>query len=225
MDYDEIIHRLESIANPEAVRGVASYGIATASAYGVSIPSLRALAKEIGRSHDLAQRLWTNDNRETRILAALVDDPKQVDEAQVERWARDFDNWEVCDQCCLNLLQKTSFACAKAVEWSAAVPEFVKRAGFVLMACLAVSDKQAPDERFETFFPFIVRESTDGRPYVKKAVNWALRQIGKRNRRLNERAIQIAEEIRTSDSSAALWIAADALRELKSEAVQARLRP
>ena len=145
-------------------------------------------------------------------------------EEQMERWANDFDSWDVCDQCCMNLFKKTKFAYQKAVEWSSNDKEFVKRAAFVLMARLAVSHKQATDGQFEPFFPIIKREAGDNRNFVRKAVNWALRQIGKRNLNLNRRAIQTAEDIQRMDSRSARWIASDALRELTSQAVQQRLR-
>jgi len=170
------------------------------------------------------QRLWATGIRETQILASMIDDPKMITEAQMEEWVQDFHYWEICDQCCMNLFEKTGFAYQKAVEWSSDDGEFVKRAGFVLMARLAVSDKKADDGQFEGFLPIIKREASDDRNNVKKGVNWALRQIGKRNRSLNREAIAAAEEIRKTDSRSAGWIASDALRELTSEAVQKRLR-
>jgi 3-methyladenine DNA glycosylase AlkD len=142
----------------------------------------------------------------------------------MEKWVLDFDYWEICDQCCMNLFEKTGFAYEKAIEWSLRDEQFVKRAGFVLMARLAVSDKKADDSRFEQFFPMMLREADDERNFVKKAVNWALRQIGKRNLGLNEKAIETAMEIQKIDSKSARWIASDAIRELSGEAVQKRLR-
>jgi 3-methyladenine DNA glycosylase AlkD len=153
-----------------------------------------------------------------------VDEPAKVTEAQLERWARDFDSWDICDGVCSNLFDRTPFARGKAIEWSARREEYVKRAGFVLMAALAVHDKKAPDALFREFLPLIEREATDERNFVKKAVNWALRQIGKRNGALNRDAIAAAKRIRRIDSKAARWIAADALRELQSAAVQERLK-
>ena len=161
---------------------------------------------------------------EARILASMIVDPKMVTSEQMERWVRDFDSWDVCDQCCNNLFKKTGVAYGKAVEWSASDAEFVKRAGFVMMACLAVGDKKADDAQFVPFLRIIVRESGDSRNFVKKAVNWALRQIGKRNAGLNRKALEAAEAIRKMDSKSARWIASDAIRELESEAVQKRLR-
>ena len=154
----------------------------------------------------------------------MIDIPKSVNEEQMERWALDFDSWEVCDHCIMNLFEKIPFAWDKAVEWSSRDEEFVKRAGFVLMARLAVSDKHADDKRFDVFFPIIRREAHDSRNFVKKAVNWALRQTGKRNSTLNKKAIEIARQIMNMDSNSARWIASDALRELTGEKVQERLR-
>ena len=175
-------------------------------------------------NHNLAQELWASGIHEARILACMIDDPEMVNEEQIERWVKDFDSWDVCDQCCSNLFDKTEFAYQKAVEWSKRNEEFVKRAGFVLMACLAVHDKKAKDKEFLRFLPIIKRESADNRNFVKKAVNWALRQIGKRNLNLNREAIEAAAEIQKMDSRSAKWIASDAIRELTSEAVQERLR-
>lgn len=223
MDYEEVISRLEAMANPEAIEGMARFGITAKSVYGVSLPNIRKLAKEIGKNHALAQKLWKKENRETRIIAALIEDPAKVTEAQVEMWVGDFDSWEVCDQCIMNLFEKLSGAYEKAVEWSCRDEQFIKRAGYVMMARLAVSDKQAIDESFEAFFPHIKRGASDQRNLVKKGVNWALRQIGKRNLPLNKKAILLGREIQKIDSASARWIASDALRELESDAVQNRL--
>jgi 3-methyladenine DNA glycosylase AlkD len=219
----DILDHLKSFANPENVAGMARFGIRPEKTYGISIPALRKIAKEIGEDHELAQALWGSGIHEARILACLIDEPAKVAAAQMDRWAADFDSWDVCDQCCGNLFDRTPFAYQKALEWSVHEQEFVKRAAFALMAYLAVHDKQAPDSQFEMFLPVILRESSDERNYVKKAVNWALRQIGKRSLYLNERAIEIAEEIKLIDSKAARWIASDALRELGSGRVQAKL--
>ncbi|MCJ2520164.1 MAG: DNA alkylation repair protein, partial [Candidatus Thermoplasmatota archaeon] len=208
----------------EAVMGMARFGISTKNTYGVAMPQLRKIGREIGKNHLLAQQLWSSDIHEGRILACLIDDPALVTSEQLESWVRDFDSWDVCDQCCGNLFDKTRFAYEKAVEWSSRREEFVKRAGFALMASLAVHDKMAGDEQFEAFLPIIVRESQDGRNFVKKAVNWALRQIGKRNLNLNRVAVETAKGIGEMDSGAARWIAFDAHRELTSEKIRGRLR-
>jgi len=223
MEYEKVIKKLKSLSNAEAIIGMARYGITPENTYGVSIPNLRKTAKEIGISHKLAQQLWATNTRETKILASMIEDLEVVTEKQIEGWVKEFDYWEICDQCCMNLFEKTEFAYKKAVEWSFREEEFVKRAGFVLMARLAVSDKKADDNKFEKFLPIIKREATDHRNYVKKAVNWALRQMGKRNLNLNSKVINAAKEIQEIDSKSAKWIGSDALRELTSEAVQKRL--
>jgi len=201
---------------------MARFGINHMKRYGVRMPELRRIAKNTGKNHELAEKLWNAGYGETRILASLIDDPEKVTEAQMEKWVLDFDSWDVCDQCCMNLFRKTPFAYKKIFEWSRNEHEFVKRAAFTLIAVLAVHDKQAPDDRFEQLFSLIIEESIDNRNYVKKSVNWALRHIGKKNIHLNRRAIEIAEEIHKIDSKSARWIASDALRELKSEKLQKR---
>jgi len=224
MDYADIMNRLKSLSDPRAVEGMARFGINPENTYGISIPNLRQMAREAGKDHALAQQLWSSGIHEARILAGMIDDPKVVTEEQIDNWVEGFDSWDVCDQCCMNLFEKTGFAYQKAVEWSSREEEFVKRAGFVMMARLAVSDKKAGDKHFEGFFPIIKREAPDNRNMVKKAVNWALRQIGKRNSNLNETAIRAAREIQRMDSKSARWIASDALRELTGEAVRNRLK-
>ena len=224
MQYDDILKRLKSLSDPRTVEGMAKYGITPERTYGVSIPNLRKIAKEIGKDHELAQKLWGSDIRETRILASMIDNPETVTEEQMEEWVKDFDYWEICDQCCQNLFIKTDFAYQKAVDWSGRDEEFVKRAGFALMAWLAFKDKKAKDEQFEKFFPIIKREATDNRNFVKKAVNWALRQIGKRNLNLNMKAIETTKKIQKTESKSAKWIAHDAIKELTSDAIQERLK-
>ncbi|MBN1761985.1 MAG: DNA alkylation repair protein [Methanomicrobia archaeon] len=221
--YSEILDRLKALSDPKAVEGMARFGITPENTYGVSIPNLRKIAKELGTDHHLAQELWSSGIHEAKILASMIDDPEEVTEVQMERWIKDFDSWDICDQCCSNLFDKTDLAYQKAVEWSAQEEEFVKRAGFVLMAALAVHDKKAEDRAFLQFLPLIKRESTDARNFVKKAVNWALRQIGKRTIVLNTKAIETAKEIWEFETRSAQWIAADALRELTSEKIQRRL--
>ena len=223
MRYEDIIIYLEAQADPDAVKGMAKVAITGQSVYGVSLPILRELAKKIGKDHELALRLWQNNNRETRILAPMIEDPEHVTEEQMESWVLDFDSWEVCDQCCMNLFEKLPSIYLKAEEWAKREEEFVKRTGFVLMARLAVSDKKAGDDLFNEFFPYIKKGALDERNFVKKAVNWALRQIGKRNLALNKKAIEVAEELYDSPNKSVRWVAADALRELKSQAVRDRL--
>jgi 3-methyladenine DNA glycosylase AlkD len=224
MQYKNILKRLKALSNPKAIEGMAKFGITPKRTFGVSIPNLRKIAKEIGKNHELAQKLWELNIRETRILASMIDDPKSVTEEQMENWVKEFDYWEICDQVCQNLFTYTKFAYQKAIEWSKRDEEFVKRAGFALMAWLAFKDKEAKDEQFEKFLPIIKREATDNRNFVKKAVNWALRQIGKRNLSLNKKAIKLARRIQKIDSKSAKWIAKDAIKELTSKAIQERLK-
>jgi len=223
MRSDEILRELKSIADPESVEGMARYGIKSENALGISVPRLRSIARKVGRNHAIAQELWDSGVHEARLLATMVDDPVMVSEEQMEQWVKDIDSWDVCDICCSNLFDKTGSAWEKALEWSGRREEFVKRSGFSLMAALAVHDKKAIDNKFVKFLTAIERESTDERNYVKKAVNWALRQIGKRNLTLNEAAIERATRIKKIDSKSARWIASDALRELTSESVRKRL--
>lgn len=222
-DVNDVLRTLRSYANPRNVEGMARYGITSAKAFGVSAPMIHDIAGKIGRNHDLALRLWLTGFLEARAIAGLIGDPAKVTKKLMNSWVMDFDNWAVCDGTCGNLFDKTPFAYDRALAWSKRKEEFVKRAGFVLVASLAVHDKQAPDDFFLKFLPVVRRESIDPRNFVKKAVNWALRQIGKRNIRLNAAAIKTARKIQTMDSSSARWIAADALRELESAAVHKRL--
>lgn len=220
---DSILKRLQSLGNPKAVEGMARFGITTLKAFGVSTPVLKEMAREIGKNHDLALELWSTGVLEARGIAAVIDEPSKVTEKQMEEWVKDFDNWAVCDGCCMYLFDKTTFAWKKVVEWSRREKEFEKRAAFSLMAVLAVHNKKAKDKQFLSLFPIIKREAVDERNFVRKAVNWALRQVGKRNLALNKKAIQVAKEIQKMDSRSAKWVAADALRELTSVAVQRRL--
>ena len=225
MEYRDIIGRFESLADNKAAKGMAKYGITGSKVYGVKIPVIRDMAKKAGkRNRELAAKLWKQGSREARILASMVDDHTRVTVEQMERWVSEFDSWEVCDQCIMNLFEKTSFAWEKAYAWSERDEEFVKRAGFVMMARLAVSDKKADDRLFEPFLPIIKREAHDGRNFVKKAVNWALRQIGKRSAFLHPKSLETAREILAIEAKSAKWTASDAIRELESDAVRKRLK-
>lgn len=225
---DEIVDRLKSSSNPKSIKGMAKFGIDPDRTLGVRIPVLRELAKELKKTVEdrqtLARKLWERKIRETMIVAGMIAEPEMTTEKLMDEWVEDFYDWEICDQTCMNLFEKTPFAYDKAVEWSYRNEEYVKRAGYVMMARLAVSDKKADDERFIEFFPDIKRGATDQRHIVKKGVNWAIRQIGKRNLKLNEKAVELSLEIQEIDSTAAKWIATDALRELKSDAVIERLK-
>ncbi|MCI0619025.1 DNA alkylation repair protein [bacterium] len=217
MDYDELIARLKSMENPKNVAGMARFGINSKDTLGISVVTLRKIAREVGKDHALALKLWPSGIHEARLLACFIAEPKKVTPSLMNRWAKDFDSWDVCDQCCMNLFDKTPYAYEKVKEWSQRKEEFVKRAAFALMAGLAVHDKDASNANFQRFFPIIKAAATDTRNYVKKAVNWALRQIGKRNAFLHRQAMRTAAEIAKLDSSSARWIAADAIRELKSK--------
>ncbi len=218
-----VMNQLATLGSPENRAGMARYGINVSQAFGVSVVELRTIAKRLGIDHELALLLWETGNHEARILAAMVDDPAQVGGEQLEAWVSAFDSWDLCDQVCSNLFDRTSAAYAKAAEWAGRDEEFVKRAGFALMAALSVHDKAADDAAFLAFLPLVEREAGDERQYVKKAVNWALRQIGKRDRALNRAAIATAERVRAQGSRSARWIASNALRELLSDKVQQRL--
>lgn len=200
------------------------FGINPKFALGVRVPFLRNLAKKIGRNHKLAQDLWKSEIHEARILATMIDEPEKVSERQMEQWVKSFNSWDLCDQCCLNLFSKLPIAWRKTIEWSKRKEEFVRRAGFALMACLAWRDKESKDENFFKFFPIIKKYSIDERNFVRKSVNWALRQIGKKNPDLNKKAIKLAQEIKKIDSKSAQWIANDALRELTDKKIQKRFK-
>jgi len=221
----DILKRLKSLGSLKNKEGMARFGINPQKNYGVTIPDLRRMAKEIGKDHPLALELWKSGIHEARILASMIDDWKKISEKQMDRWVSDFDSWDVCDQCCLNVLDKVKFVNQKIKSYSKAKEEFVKRTAFTLIACLAVHDKELKDSDFEKYFEIIKKAATDERNFVRKAVNWALRQIGKRNKSLNKKAIRIAQEILKTykDNKTANWIANDTLRELKSEQVQKRL--
>jgi len=223
MHLTEVLTRLQSLASPAHMAELRRIGINAEHALGVDIYTLRRLAKSLQPDHDLALGLWETGIHEARLLASMVDDPAQATEAQLEAWAADFDSWDICDQVCDNLFQHTAFAYPKAYEWSRRDEEFVKRAGFVLMACLAFFDRTAPDTKLAQFFPIIIQSSDDERNYVRKAVNWALRNLGKRSLAMNEQAVAVAQVIRERGTRPARWIAADALRELTSEKVRRRL--
>ncbi len=220
----DVLDRLQSKAKPEQLAGMARYGMTVERRLGVSVPDMRKLAKEIGKDHKLALELWKTGIAEARMVAGMVADPDRLTEEQMEDWVKDINSWDVCDQVCMNLFERNKLAWRKIVDWSEREEEFVKRAAFALIACLAWHDKKASDERFIELFPLIIRAATDKRNFVKKAVNWALRNIGKRNPTLNESAINTAKEIQRIDSKAARWVASDALRELESEAVRNRIK-
>jgi 3-methyladenine DNA glycosylase AlkD len=223
MNYDEIMSKLQSLANPENVKGMARYGINQHNNLGISIYLLRPLAKEIGINHALSLKLWNSTIHDARLLACFIDDPQQITSDQMDAWAEDFDSWDICDQACTSLFDLSPLAYKKVFQWADKEKEFVKRAAFSLIAGLAVHDKTATEQDFERFLSLCIRHSNDERNYVKKAVNWALRNIGKRNLSLNKKALKTAEEIKNRNSKSARWIAADAIRELTSQKVRQRL--
>jgi len=221
---EDVLERLKKKARPDQLEGMARYGMTVEKRLGISIPELRTLAKEIGKDHRLALKLWKTGIDEARILASMIGDYQKLTEVQMEDWVKDINSWDVCDQVCMNLFEKSPLAWKKIRDWSGREEEFVKRTAFSLIACLAWHDKKTEDEKFIALFPVIREGATDERNFVKKAVNWALRNIGKRNRNLNKETIEVAKEIQRLDSKAARWIAADAIKELESEAVQKRLK-
>ena len=215
---------LKRLGEKKNVEGMARFGIRANKVLGVSKPKLDELAKKIGKNHELGMELWRIGIHDARLLGVLISEAEQVSAKQMDCWVRDFDNWDVCDGSCCHLFVFAAPAWKKAFEWTRRKKEFEKRAGFALAAFLAVHDRRAADAIYLKFLKTIEREAWDDRNFVRKAVNWALRNIGKRNPLLNRAAIASAERIRRQDTRAALWIAADALRELRSEAVQRRLR-
>jgi len=221
----DLLKRMKNMADPGRLAGSAHFGINTGNRFGLKMPEIRRLAKEIGRDHDLALGLWQSGNGEARILATLIADVGRLDDTLMDAWVEDFDSWDVCDQCCINLFRRHPGAWSRIDAWAAREEEFVRRAAFALIATLAVHAKKDPDSRFIELLPLIEAHSDDDRNFVKKAVNWALRQIGKRNRSLNAEAVACAKRLQVLDTRAANWIAADALRELQSDKVWARLKP
>ena len=221
--YAQILTRLRRLGNPKNVAGMVRFGINPSMTLGISIVDLRKLARNLGTDHALAQKLWASGIHEARILASFIDDPRLVTPAQMDRWVAAFDSWDVCDQVC-GLFEQTRWARAKITAWAADDREFVKRAAFAIIAGLAVHDKALHNRDFEVFFRLIRHGATDDRNFVRKAVNWALRSIGKRNRALNRRAVAVAQALSRLDAPPSRWVAADALRELRSKKVADRLR-
>lgn len=220
---DEVMHMLEAKADREQLQGMARFAIVGEKRMGVSVPDMRGIAKEIGKDHQLALELWETGVPEAMIVAGMVAEPDEFTEAQMEDWVVAINSWDICDQVCMNAFEKSPLANQIIFEWSRREEEFVKRAAYALIACLAWHDKNAADEAFTQYFPLISQGATDERNFVKKSVNWALRNIGKRNQNLNEAAIELAKQIQELDSKSARWIARDAIRELESEKVQERL--
>ncbi|MFP4616141.1 MAG: DNA alkylation repair protein [Thiohalorhabdus sp.] len=225
MDASAVIDRLRSLAEPGAIASMAHLGINTEHALGVRVPRLRETAREIGTDHDLALALWDTGIHEARILASMVADPARVDTDLMEAWVADFNSWDLADQCCANLFWRVPAAWDKARAWAEREEELPRRAGYVLMATLALHDAAATDAAFEAFFPAIEAGAGDPRERVRKGVSWALRQIGKRSRALNARALEVAEALQdpVGQSQEAHRLGHEAERELRSELVQDRL--
>lgn len=219
---DDVVTELKNKANPDNLEGMARYGISTTNRLGNSIPDLRKLAKEIGKNQNLALQLWEKEIDETKILASMIAEEDKFTEEKVEKWVAGFNSWDVCDQVCMNLFKKLPFAEKKIKEWSKRNEEFVKRAAFSIIACIAVYDKEKPDNEFINFFPLIKKAATDERNYVKKAVSWALRNIGKKNKNLNKEVIKFAGELECPQSKTTKWIARDTLRDIQRETVRKR---
>lgn len=215
METNKIISDLKKLKNQHNINGMQRFGINVENALGISMTALRNIAKEIGVNHEIALELWDTEIHEARLLATIIDEYKKVTKTQMNTWVKDFDSWDLCDQCCNNLFRKTPYAIDKSFEWSKSEKEFIRRAGFVLMAVFAVHNKQMTNEDFLKYFPLIEMYSSDERNFVKKSVNWALRQIGKRNAELNKESILLAEKLIYSESKSGKWIGKDALRELK----------
>lgn len=223
-DFHFIVEELQKMGSIKFKEGLDRFGINSSNSYGIRMPDLRAFAKTIGKNQELSLQLWETGQHETRILATLIGEKRKVTERQMDAWVKDFNSWDVCDQCIGNLFDKTPWAYEKAIEWSKREKEFEKRAGFAMMAMLAVHDKKEADDSFIQFFPYIMAEAIDGRNFVKKAVNWAIRQIGKRNRTLNSESIDLSKALLELESASAKWIAQDAIKELESDKIQARLK-
>jgi 3-methyladenine DNA glycosylase AlkD len=221
---NDIIKQLESNGSEANRKGMQRFGIEVDKAFGVSLPVIRNIAKAHRNNHELALQLWQTQIHEARMMATMVDDPAKVSQQQMEEWVLGFNSWDICDQCCSNLFDKTPYVLQKVREWSEREEEFVRRAGFVLMACLGVHDRKMEDGLFLSFFPLITKYSTDERNFVRKAVNWALRQIGKRNQMLYDEALKLSQTLMNSDNKTARWIGSDAYRELMGETAINRMK-
>ena len=210
---------LEQMSTRRDRENLARFGITASKAFGVSMANMQVLAKRLGRNHELAAALWDTGWYEARMLTSFVDEPARVTPAQMDRWCRDFDNWAICDTLCFHLFDRTPHAWAKVAQWSGKRDEFVKRAAFALLACLALHDKSTGNEPFARCLPLIERAATDERNFVKKGVSWALRGVGRRNAALNAAAVDVARRLAGSPHAAARWVGKGALKELTSPAV------
>lgn len=224
MTTSEVIKELKKHSNPKNIEGMKRYGIKADKAFGLNAPTMYAIAKRIGKNHELALELWATGYHEARHIAAMIDDPELVTKSQMNRWVKDFNSWDIVDGTCSNLFRKTPHAYEKILEWCERKEEYIRRAGFSLICYVAVHDKKRDDKDFLKFFPLIKKYSVDERNFVKKAVNWALRTIGKRSKFLNKEALKLAKEIQALESKSARWIANDAIRELTNHKILARIK-
>jgi 3-methyladenine DNA glycosylase AlkD len=224
MDIKQILNQFSSLKNQKNIEAMENFGIHSSSAYGTGIPVLRAMAKQIGVNQALAMELWALPEHECKILATMIADPKSMDAKLADQWVKDFYSWDICDQCVMNLFEDLPFAYTKATEWALKEEEYIRRAGFVMIARLAISDKKQDDERFLEYFPLILEKSTDQRNFVKKAVNWAIRQIGKRSHYLNQKSLELLHTMKETKSPSSRWIANDAIRELSNEKITSRIK-
>jgi 3-methyladenine DNA glycosylase AlkD len=220
---EDVLAELKAMGSEANRAGMARFGINTDRAFGVSMQAMRPLERKYRRQHDLAAALWKSGFHEARILAAMVEDPKQVTQNQMDAWTVAFDSWDVCDQACMRVFAKTPYVAEKVDKWAKDEREFVRRAAFALIAGYTVAAKKADDREFLAFLPIIEAHAADPRNFVKKAVNWALRQIGKRSPSLHKPALKLAEKLAASDDKTARWIGKDAVRELTDPAQIARI--
>jgi 3-methyladenine DNA glycosylase AlkD len=211
----DVLAMLERVSTTRDYDNLARFGIAATNALGVSMANIQRVAKRLGRSHALALALWNTGVYEARLLTAFVDEPARVTSSQMDRWCREFDNWGVCDTLCFKLFDQTPHAWGKVDKWAGSRDEFVKRAGFALLASLAGHDKAAPDQMFRARLPLIERAAGDERNFVKKGVSWALRRVGTRSPALGAAALEVAERLAASDVPGARWVGRDAVRELQ----------
>lgn len=223
-ELERVLAQLKKAGSEANRAGMARFGIAIEKAFGVKHPILKKIARGLGRNNQLAEELWASGYHEALLIAPLVADPKTFTKARANAWVKDINSWDICDGFTGNLIDRTPYAYELVPAWARRKEEFVRRAAFALMAWLPVHDKKAPDAQFAPFFDLILQYAEDERNFVKKAVNWALRQLGKRNLALNRKAIATARAVAKLDSKAARWVARDALKELESAAVQQRLR-
>jgi len=222
---DDLVAELRALGSDHNRAGMARFGIETANAFGVSVTNIRAIGRTVRQDHQLAAELWATGYHEARILASLVDRPQWVTAGQMDRWVADFNSWDLCDQVCGNLFDRTPFTHAKIVEWAEDEREFVRRAAFATIAWRAVHDKKAPDAELAAYLPLIELRSTDPRNFVKKAVNWALRQLGKRSAVLHAPCLELSRILAESGDRTARWIGRDAVKELEKPEIRARLGP